>query len=67
MILIIGYKLRNHGLRFSEWGPERSEDLSNTVQVTNPRRKGRLEFPDEGYITKDNAIAFVRFLWEWTK
>ena len=66
-LLIVGYKLRNHGLTFSEWGPERSEDIGNTVQVTNARRKGRLEFPDQAYFTKDNGLAVVRFLWEWTK
>lgn len=67
MLLIIGYKIRNHGFRFSEWGAERSEDIGNTVQVTTVRRKGRLEFPDEEYITKDNGMAFVRWLWEWMK
>ncbi|KFH44645.1 Proline-specific permease-like protein [Hapsidospora chrysogenum ATCC 11550] len=65
LLLIVGYKIRNHGFTFSEWGPERSEDLSNTVQVTTVRRKGRLEPPDEAYFTKANALATVRWLWEW--
>jgi amino acid transporter len=66
ILLIVGYKIRHHGLRFSEWGFERSEDLGNVVQVHNEHRKGRLEFADH-HFTKDNWMILVRWLWTWTK
>ncbi|KAM5429511.1 hypothetical protein McanMca71_003160 [Microsporum canis] len=65
-ILVIGYKVKKHGLRFSEWGPERSNDLQNTVQVTSKTRKGRLEFPDDGF-TAENGKTFLRWVWTWMK
>ncbi|KAI1936363.1 hypothetical protein LOZ66_004823 [Ophidiomyces ophidiicola] len=65
-ILIIGYKIRHHGLHFSRWGFERSSDLRNCVQTTSEKRKGVLEFPDHGY-TFNNARAFFGWLWVWTK
>ncbi|KAL2362760.1 hypothetical protein RJZ56_004343 [Blastomyces dermatitidis] len=65
-VLIVGYKLSKHGLDFSHWGPERSNDLRNCVQVTSGRRKGRLQFPDDG-LTKDNLQEFVQWVWVWTK
>ncbi|KAK3384730.1 amino acid transporter [Podospora didyma] len=66
LLLILGYNLRKHGTNFSEWGPDKSGDLSNTVQASNTKRKGRLEFPDDG-ITRENWSTFVRWIWEWTK
>ncbi|OAX81601.1 hypothetical protein ACJ72_04055 [Emergomyces africanus] len=65
-LLIIGYKLSKHGLNFSQWGPERSNDLRNCVQVTSEKRKGRLHFPDEG-LTKYNLQEFIHWIWVWTK
>jgi amino acid transporter len=49
-----------------KWGPERSDDLRNTVQASSEKRKGRLELPDEG-LTGDNVRTFVNWLWVWTK
>lgn len=66
IILVVGYKLRRHGLHFSHWGPERSNDLSNAVQASSKQRRGRLEFPDDGF-TKDNFASFVHWLWVWMK
>lgn len=66
ILLIIGYKLRKHGFNISKWGPERSNDLRNTVQVASETRKGRLEFPNDG-LTKENTITFVNWIWVWMK
>ncbi|TVY90714.1 Arginine permease [Lachnellula willkommii] len=60
------YKIRKHGFAFSQWGPERSNDLRNTVQAASEIRKGRLEFPDEG-LTKRNGRMFLDWLWVWMK
>ncbi|KAL1953034.1 hypothetical protein VTO42DRAFT_3743 [Malbranchea cinnamomea] len=65
-LLIIGYKVRRHGFRISQWGPERSNDLSNTVQVTSETRKGRLEFPEQG-MTMGNLLELLRWIWVWVK
>jgi yeast amino acid transporter len=64
--LIIGYNLHKHGLRFSDWWTDKSGDLSNTVQATSLKRKGRLEFPDNGF-TRENVFAFVEWIWVWMK
>ncbi|EAS36718.3 amino acid transporter [Coccidioides immitis RS] len=66
ILLIIGYKIKKHGFRFDNWGPERSNDLSNAVQVTSEKRKGRLEFPDDGF-TSENFRTFFRWVWAWMK
>lgn len=66
IMLILGYKIRKHGFRFSQWGPERSDDLSNTVQASSDRRKGRLELLDEGF-TLRNWRTFVNWVWVWMK
>ncbi|KAL3422348.1 amino acid permease [Phlyctema vagabunda] len=66
ILLIVGYKIRKHGFKVSHWGPERSEDLRNTVQVASAKRKGRLEFPDHGF-TRGNVHTFFRWVWVWTK
>ncbi|KAL2139909.1 hypothetical protein VTI28DRAFT_4486 [Corynascus sepedonium] len=66
LILLLGYNIRKHGLRFSDWWTDKSGDLSNTVQATSPKRKGRLEFPDAGF-TRENAITFVEWIWVWLK
>lgn len=60
----MGYKLRRHGLRFSDWGPERSQDLGGAVQAASEKRRGRLEFPDEGF-TKDNWRTLFHWVWVW--
>ncbi|KAG9233712.1 proline-specific permease [Amylocarpus encephaloides] len=65
-ILLIGYKVRKHGFRFSQWGPERSNDLRNCTQAASEIRKGRLEFPEEGF-TKENGRTFIKWIWIWTK
>ncbi|KAK2748080.1 hypothetical protein FQN55_004631 [Onygenales sp. PD_40] len=65
-LLIVGYKITKHGFRFSHWGPERSNDLRNCVQVSSEKRKGRLEFPEDGF-TRENLREFVKWLWVWTK
>ncbi|KFA76952.1 hypothetical protein S40288_05221 [Stachybotrys chartarum IBT 40288] len=62
ILLVIGYKIRNHGFRLSQWRFERSEDLGNTVQVLSETRKGRLEFPDEK-ISKDNIATLIGWIW----
>lgn len=66
ILLVIGYKIRHHGFRLSEWGFERSEDLGNVMQVHNETRKGRLEFVDHS-LSKDNWAIFARWLWDWMK
>ncbi|RQM04949.1 hypothetical protein DH86_00004431, partial [Scytalidium sp. 3C] len=66
IILILGYKIRKHGFRFSEWGPERSNDLRNTIQASSDIRKGRLEFPDNG-LTRLNVHTFLKWIWVWLK
>ncbi|CAG8961471.1 hypothetical protein HYFRA_00013922 [Hymenoscyphus fraxineus] len=66
IVLLLGYKIRKHGLRFSQWGPERSNDLRNCIQTSSEVRKGRLEFPDEGP-TRRNGGVFLKWLWVWTK
>jgi hypothetical protein len=40
------------------WSPERSEDLSGTIQALSVERNGRLVFPDSR-LSKDNATAFI--------
>jgi amino acid transporter len=87
LILIVGYNLRKHGLRFSDckqqssrhnrpredtktdklvgWA-DKSGDLSGTVQASNYKRKGRLEFPDNGF-TQANLDTFLEWLWVWLK
>ncbi|EPE34140.1 proline-specific permease [Glarea lozoyensis ATCC 20868] len=62
ILLLVGYKIGKHGFRFSQWGPERSNDLRNCIQATSEVRKGRLEFPDEGF-TKENGRTFVDWIW----
>ena len=66
LILILVYNLRKHGLRFSDWWTDKSGDLSNTVQATSPKRKGRLEFPDVGF-TRENVFTFFGWIWVWMK
>jgi len=66
ILLIVGYKFRKHGWHISQWGPERSDDLRNTVQASSEKRKGRLELPDEG-LTGDNVRTIVNWLWVWIK
>ncbi|KAK3989685.1 hypothetical protein QBC44DRAFT_80531 [Cladorrhinum sp. PSN332] len=66
LLLVIGYNLRKHGLRFSDWWTDKSGDLSNTVQAASYNRKGRLEFPDNGF-TRENWFTFVRWVWVWLK
>jgi amino acid transporter len=64
--LIIGYKLKKHGFRIYDWGPERSNDLRNTIQAPSEKRKGRLEFPDNG-LTAETGRTFINWLWVWIK
>ncbi|KAJ3473618.1 hypothetical protein NLG97_g10215 [Lecanicillium saksenae] len=66
ILLIISYKFRKHGFRLSRWGPERSDDLSNTVQAASEKRRGRLDLPDWGF-TRANLDAFGHWLWVWIK
>ncbi len=66
VILVLGYNFRKHGFRFSDWLTDKSDDLSNTVQAASEKRKGRLEFPDDG-VTRENWITFVKWVWVWVK
>ena len=66
ILLILGYKIHRHGFRVSEWGPERSNDLRNTIQASSDVRRGRLELPDNGF-TKDNVHTFFNWIWVWLK
>lgn len=66
LLLILGYKIRKHGLRVWDYGPERSNDLSNTVQTASEKRKGRLEFPDDAPVG-ENFVTFVKWVWAWMK
>ena len=66
ILLIVGYKIRKHGFKISQWGPERSDDLRNSVQASNEKRKGRLELPDEG-LSRDNLRTFINWVWVWMK
>ncbi|KAK4136244.1 proline-specific permease [Trichocladium antarcticum] len=65
-LLILGYNLRKHGLRFADWWADKSGDLSNTVQATSLRRKGRLEFLDNGG-TREILLTVVEWIWVWMK
>jgi amino acid transporter len=67
IFLILGYKIRKHGFRIQNWGPERSNDLRNTIQTNSDVRVGRLELPDDGFFTKENARTFARWVWVWLK
>jgi len=64
LLLILGYKIRKHGFRLSDWGFEKSNDLSNTVQAASVTRKGRLEFPDDG-LSRENLRTFANWIWAW--
>jgi len=66
ILLILGYKIRKHGFNIMNWGPERSNDLRNTVQVSSETRKGRLRFPDNGTV-KENLAVFMHWVWVWMK
>ncbi|KXX74668.1 Arginine permease [Madurella mycetomatis] len=66
ILLILGYNIRKHRLRFADWWADKSGDLSNTVQAGSLKRKGRLEFPDNG-VTKENLLTFVQWIWVWMK
>jgi amino acid transporter len=66
ILLILGYKIRKHGFHISKWGPERSDDLRNMIQASSEKRKGRLEFPDDGF-TKENGRTLVDWIWVWMK
>ena len=66
IFLIIGYKINKHGLKIRNWGPERSNDLRNTIQAASEKRKGRLEFPDEG-ISMENFKTWAHWMWVWTR
>ncbi|AEO67776.1 uncharacterized protein THITE_2051579 [Thermothielavioides terrestris NRRL 8126] len=66
LILILGYNIRKHRLRFSDWWSDKSGDLSNTVQATSLKRRGRLEFPDSG-VTRENLLTFLEWVWVWLK
>lgn len=66
ILLILGYKIRKHGLKVSKWGPERSKDLRNTIQASSEMRKGRLEFPDDGF-TKENGRTLLDWIWVWMR
>jgi amino acid transporter len=65
-LLILGYKIKRHGFNVTRWGPERSNDLRNTVQVASNKRKGRLEFPDKGPTIR-NVLEVFRWVWVWMK
>jgi amino acid transporter len=64
--LIVLFKVQKHGFRVRRWGPEKSNDLSGAILASSEKRKGRLEFPDNG-LTRDNMIAFVTWVWAWMK
>ncbi|KIM99454.1 hypothetical protein OIDMADRAFT_200431 [Oidiodendron maius Zn] len=66
ILLILGYKIRKHGFNLMNWGPERSNDLRNTVQVSSETRKGRLRFPDNGSM-RENFVVFLHWVWVWMK
>lgn len=66
LLLAAGYKFWKHSFNLSEWGPEKSNDLSNCIRASSGPRKGRLEFPDDA-ITLDNFRAFAEWLWVWVK
>lgn len=66
LLLLVGYKIRRHGFKISHWGPERSNDLRNTVQAASDKRKGRLELPDDGF-TKENWRSFLNWVWVWMR
>jgi yeast amino acid transporter len=66
VLLVLGYKVRRHGLRFWEYGLERSGDLSNTVQAASTKRKGRLQFEPGGW-TRQNIDLFFDWIWVWIK
>ncbi|KAK0610419.1 amino acid transporter [Bombardia bombarda] len=66
LLLVLGFNLRKHGLKFSDWFVDKSGDLSNTVQAASPKRMGRLEFPDDGF-SRENWSTFVSWVWVWMK
>jgi amino acid transporter len=66
--LVVGYKIGKHGFHVSQWGPERSCDLSGAIQASE-KRVGRLEFPDQGLwgLSFNNVVIFLRWIWVWMK
>ncbi|KAM0100307.1 hypothetical protein ACP6JE_005128 [Aspergillus fumigatus] len=60
------FDVRTFIASYISWGPERSKDLRNCVQISSNRRKGRLEFPHPG-LTVENGKRFLEWLWVWTK
>ncbi|KUJ09209.1 proline-specific permease [Mollisia scopiformis] len=66
ILLVLGYKIRKHGFKINQWGPERSNDLRNTIQASSEKRKGRLEFLDNGF-TRENIRTFGDWIWVWMK
>ncbi len=62
ILLTLGYKIHRHGFQVTELGPERSNDLRNTIQASSENRKGRLEFPDDG-LTKENWRVWWSWVW----
>lgn len=66
VLLILVYKVWKHGFQISQWFPERSNDLRNCIQARSDARKGRLEFPDEGF-TLENCRVFLDWVWTWMK
>jgi len=66
LLLILVYKIRKHGFRLSDWGPEKSNDLSNTIQAASATRKGRLEFSDDG-LAREHLRTFANWIWVWMK
>ena len=66
LVLIIGYKFHRYGRKFERWFPERSVNLHGAIQAASEKRKGRLEFPDEG-VSWTNMVAFGKWVWIWLR
>ncbi|KAH8890598.1 proline-specific permease [Thozetella sp. PMI_491] len=66
LLLVLGYKIRKHGLRIYNYGPEKSNDISGAVQAASTKRRGRLEFPDNGTL-RENVNTFLEWIWVWMK
>jgi amino acid transporter len=62
----LGYKIHKHGLNFYNYGLEKSDDISGAVQASSPKRRGRLEFPDDGF-SWENVRTFIDWIWVWMK
>ncbi|KAH0565197.1 hypothetical protein GP486_001413 [Trichoglossum hirsutum] len=72
VLIFIAYRINSQGWDPRQWrGREASEDLHNPISVSqvNPRlRRGRLRRANrKDSFSRENAMRFVQWIWEWLK